>query len=621
MTMTGNIYNNKPISDNPDLLNLLWSEMGKGSKYIPYDGNAEQKHSDFEIMEMAKNATNGVKFISLLSEDWKNFYTSQSEADFAFIDIIAFYTQNKEQIKRIFHSNLLGQRAKAKRVDYLNYMIARAFDKQVPPVNLEMLNNEVAQMQTEAKIKKIKPDRIPSKEIDVNYKVTFPKGLVGEIANYIYQSSYRPVPEIALAGALAMMAGITGRAYNVSDQGLNLYILMLAKTGRGKEAMAAKTTELMNYVCKSIPSARDLIGPGDYASGQGLTRYLSNNPLGSAFTIAGEFGLKMQTLSDPKANAASSNLKQMLLDLYHKSGKNNSYKPVVYSDKEKNTKELMSPALTILGESTPSSLYDNLSEENITNGLLPRFLTIEYLGERVNPNEQHGLVKPSPELLQHLLSVVSCVMTLTHGNVVNDVRLTPEAAELSKAFDLYCTSQINNNDNEALGELWNRSHIKALRVAAIISVGMNENFPCIDADTMQWSIDLIMADTKRVCWRFEKGKIGKPNDDNAQIETMIGAIKDYILKPYKECAYKYDKSKNGELLYTGKKITYVYFSRKLQCHAAFKHDKLGATAAIKKCIQSMIDIGLLAEIPRHQAKDMGTTGRLFMLLDRELLGN
>jgi hypothetical protein len=219
-----------------------------------------------------------------------------------------------------------------------------------------MINNEVREMEAKTKVKKLKADRIVSSETDVGFKVTFPKGLVGDIANYIYSSSYRPVPEIALAGALAMMAGITGRAYNVSDQGLNLYILLLAKTGRGKEAMANKTTELMNYISKSIPSARDFIGPGDYASGQGLTRYMSNNPLGCAFSIAGEFGLKMQALSDPRASPADLGIKRMLLDLFHKSGKNNSYKPVAYSDKEKNTKELISPALTILGESTPSSV-------------------------------------------------------------------------------------------------------------------------------------------------------------------------------------------------------------------------------------------------------------------------
>jgi hypothetical protein len=102
---------------------------------------------------------------------------------------------------------------------------------------------------------------------------------------------------------------------------------------------------------------------------------------------------------------------------------------------------------------------------------------------------------------------------------------------------------------------------------------------------------------------------------------MSKAIKDYIIKPYKDCAYKYDKSKSGEDLYNNKLLTYVYLSRKLISTAAFKNDKLGATVAIKRCLQSMIDIGLIAEVPKHQCKILGTSGRLFTLLDHELLGN
>jgi hypothetical protein len=621
MTLTGNVYNNKPVSERQELVSILYNEMSKGTKTVDYDGTTEIKHSDDEIIAMAKDAKNGDKFKMYFNGEWKFIHQSQSEADFAFIDIIAFYTQNKEQIARIFRASPLGQRDKAKRTDYLSYMLNRAFDKLLPPINLDMLNNEIEKMKYEEKQKVAKQLEIKENDFngDIPLKNGFspPPGLVGEIAHYIYSSSIRPVPEIALAGAIGMVAGICGRAYNISGQGLNMYILLLAKTGRGKEAMATKTGELMNYVSKMSDITKSFVGPSIFASGQGLTRYLSDNPLGSMFSIIGEFGLEMQQLADPRNPKAA--LKKMLLDLYHKSGRGATFNPVAYSDKEKNTKTLHSPALTIIGESTPSAVYDHITEESIISGLLPRFLTIEYTGDRVPANKNFQNVKPSQNLLHSLSSVVTSVLMLTQNNQTLDVKLTPEAETLFDQFDIYCTNKVNKAESDALGELWNRTHIKGLRLAALISVGINQGFPCIDYDTAKWAIDFVKNDSQRIMIKFEKGKLGNSNSDNTQESLIIKAIRDYILKPYEKCAAIYDKSSAGKKMYDKRFIGYSYISKKVISAAPFRTDRLGATSAIKRCLQSMIDAGIIAEIAKSQAKEIGTTGRAFAIIDSSLL--
>lgn len=53
-----------------------------------------------------------------------------------------------------------------------------------------------------------------------------------------------PVKEIAVAGALGLAAGVMGRAYNVSQTGLNQYILTLAPTGAGKRQWPQGSTAL-----------------------------------------------------------------------------------------------------------------------------------------------------------------------------------------------------------------------------------------------------------------------------------------------------------------------------------------------------------------------------------------
>ena len=112
MTMTGDVYRNSPIVDRNELLNSLWGQIGEGSVAVAhYAGLAEAKETDEEIYNRAFSANNGEKFAALFAGNWQDYYQSQSEADFALVDIIAFYTQNRAQIARMFRASGLGPNA------------------------------------------------------------------------------------------------------------------------------------------------------------------------------------------------------------------------------------------------------------------------------------------------------------------------------------------------------------------------------------------------------------------------------------------------------------------------------------------------------------------------------
>src|SRR5690606_3820979 len=126
----------------------LWSEMGESKNYKTdfYDPKASQVHTDEQIINMAINAENGAKAYDLATGNWQQHYASQSEADFALINIISFYTQNREQIKRLFRSSALGARNKQTSISgvpYLDHMINRSFDRQLPPIDIEGLQNRL----------------------------------------------------------------------------------------------------------------------------------------------------------------------------------------------------------------------------------------------------------------------------------------------------------------------------------------------------------------------------------------------------------------------------------------------------------------------------------------------
>jgi hypothetical protein len=75
--------------------------------------------ADSEIVGKARSAKNGVKFDQLYRGDWQGAsFPSQSEADLAFCSMVAFYTQDPEEIDRIYRaSGLYRQKWDSRRGD------------------------------------------------------------------------------------------------------------------------------------------------------------------------------------------------------------------------------------------------------------------------------------------------------------------------------------------------------------------------------------------------------------------------------------------------------------------------------------------------------------------------
>lgn len=630
MTMTGDIYRDAPVREYNELLNVLHSQMKHGSNLaaMAYAGLAEAKESDEQVINRAMSAANGDKFMELLAGKWDGMYSSQSEADFALVDIIAFYTQNRAQIVRIFRGSGLGAREKAQRNDYVSYMLNKSFDRMLPPVDIDGLRNKLNAVIEAKQREEMKPLSQNSEYIaptthaaplpTTNSIYTPPPGLVGELAEFIYAQAPRPVPEIAIAGALGLMAGIVGRAYNVSGTGLNQYMLLLAPTGTGKEAIASGVDKLMAAVIKAVPAATEFIGPGEIASSQALIKYMSKSAV-SFVSLVGEFGIYLQQMASVNAPPHLMGLRRMMLDLYNKSGEGKVLRPSIYSDREKNTASVLAPAFTILGESTPEKFYEGLHEGMISEGLLPRFTTIEYHGERPPLNESHLYAQPSFELIDRLSTVCAHALMLNSQHKAIQVQLSPEAADLFKQFNHHCDLNINTSEREVRRHLWNRAHIKALKLAALVSVGCGPYDPMINIDVANWAIDIVVADVRNLLKRFDAGEIGIDNEETKQLTKVIDVVKDYVLSPWSE-AQKY-AGEGASKLHSERIITYSYVQRRLASVATFRKDRIGATGSIKRALKTLAERGDLQEMSRATlAKDYGSSSLAYMISSPKAFG-
>ena len=628
ITFTGNVYHDVEIAHRQELLDRLWEETGKSVPVYEINNKPQESEDDIILNHLFK-AVNGEKAHALYTGNWGGIYESQSQADIALINMLAFYSKNVEQIERLFAKSALGQRPKASRKDYLGNMIKMAFDRQLPEVDIESLKG--LKMLFEEQQEKLaietasfsrgraeqdtpgdSNDKLPLDRNDVksnSFPLQKPPGLIGEITDYIMQQAPRPCYEIALVGAIGLLAGICGRAFNVSKTGLNYYIAILAETSCGKEQIRSGYDNIFAQITPFLPGADSFDGPGRFRSGQSLFTAFQES---SCFvSIIGEFGMFCREISSPRASENTQNLKSTLLDIYTKSGFNKKLPKSVYADKLRNTKKIPAPSLTIVGESTPDEFYTILDESSVTSGFLNRFSIIEYKGNRPQLTHDSKVVTKVPDkLLTKLKDLMGMCLSYNETNEPTKVQIMPEAQDILNEIERKATLLINAKV-PIKKDLWGRADLKVQKLAAIVAVGINPWNPVIDKQTMQWAYDIVCYEIENITSKYDTGSIGEESrqsyasDDN-QLNELARLIGRYIKK---------QEISNGRItdqMFKDGVFPYSVVAQRSSQSSCFKRDKMGATAAFKRTMQNLIDAGDIEEIGIILAeKTYGKRAKLF----------
>ena len=593
MIFTGDLVKARPIAECQALLSQMYQQMEPQASVTLTD--LDDLISDADLVEMASSASNSEKFNSLCLGRMEE-YPSQSEADLALLSIIAYYTRSNEQVRRIFRMTALGKRDKAERNDtYLNFALGKIRAKEAPPIEWEPTRIPP----------QVQPTPEPQRAL-TDPETLFPPGLVGEIARYFMTTAVRPVPEISLAAAIGFCAGIAGRSYNISGTGLNQYVILLAKTGTGKEGILTGIDKLTSAIRPQLPMIDTFMGPAAFASGQALVRYLVEKPC--FVSVLNEFGLTLQNITDHKAPGPLMMLKRALLDLYTKSGHASILRSSVYSDAEKNTKIVQSPSFTILGESTPETFFEGLDESAVAEGLIPRLLIINYDGPRP-PRNINSNQAPSPTLLQKVTDYATIAVTTQQNNTFQLVQLDAQGQVLMDDFDERADHFINSSQHSVVIQLWNRAHLKALKLAALIATGIDPHNPTITQAEASWAIAAVERDIKLITGRFQEGDVG--TGDGKQLSELKKAIKQYLESDPDKLAAAY---RIPVELIKKNLVPIMYLSRRTISVASFKNSKLGATQSLKNLVGTLVENGELIEVPAQKVRDKyGFGGKVYRI--------
>jgi hypothetical protein len=599
MICTGDVLHPLPIADRQDLLDAMYSQM-KPAELAELE-DREGALDDEELVAMAMRAANADKFNELCRGDWQAMgYESQSEADMALLSILAYYSLNNEQVRRIFRMSNLGQREKATKNDkYLNYALGKIRAQQPPAIDWDGLASELAAVQANPTAQT--PPAAPEAPVTGLLR---PPGLVGDIAQFIYENSYVPIQEVSLAASISLCAGIAGRCFNTeTNQGLNQYVMLLALAGSGKESAMAGIDQLFEAIRPQVPMVDQFIGPSVFASGQALIKVLDKRPC--ILSIQDEFSKVLQQLHDPRANAATMLLKKLYLELYSKSGHGRTYGAMAYSDSDKNVAPLKAPCFSILGICPPNNFFEQLDTRSIEEGLVPRLLVIEHIGDLPYPNKAP---KPGPSaalVARFRELVVSAISAINNGTCTKVAYTQPVRDRLNQierdAFDYR-----NAHKDDPLGLLQQRLAEQASRLASLYAVGVNPARPLVTEQEFNCAWQLVERGAQAVRERFEQGEVGAVVHDDEAAKVLLRHVKEYFSGRKKDgTPYAYDKkNKDDELIKQG-----VIRRSLLQSRTAkpFQKHRLGAATALDKGLDQLVRGGFLRRVSPEKAKEK--TGR------------
>lgn len=613
ITMTGNCFPGyEQIAERQEHLSQLAAMLPACSTLAALDETTPQTRDDQAILDIACTADNAEKFLRLWSGDMVG-YPSQSEADYALLSMLAYYTPNNEQVRRLFRYSALGKRDKAVRNDrYLNYALGHLRAKEPDVSGLVEKARTLLAQQAQPLVATVEEALLPSSEYPELpiYTGEYAPGFIGEVQKWLFAAAPRPVQEVALVAAIGTLAGILGRCYNIERAGLNQYMLLVAGTGRGKDWIHKGSQRLLSAVCREVPAAGAFAGPASFASGTALIKKLADQPC--FLSVLGEFADTFEAMCSRNPQPHLLQLRQVMLAVYGLSGRDDLFKGRAYADTEKNVKDIQAPAPTFVGETAPEGFFAHIGPEHVTTGFLPRFILVSYEGPRPPANLDRDVPIPA-HVVSHLVTLSSIALQLAHNNAVCDVAWEASAHALlapGGMFDAYCDAQMNGSSGEAEAELWNRAHLKAMKLAALAAAATNPHEPKITEEYATWAIDLVAKDVTTMLSKFSSGDYGA--GDGKQIADVNKVISGFFNCTSQELFEKYripqGMVENGI-------IPYIFLQRRTANIASLRNDRMGATHALQKCLKVLTDTGVITELNKNapELAALNYNGRMFVL--------
>lgn len=188
-----------------------------------HTASGDQATPDSVIRERMFGASNGAKTRALWDGGWQQYYPSQSEADFALINIIWYFCRNDIQAKRMFESAPSYRfETYGNRPDLIERIVSRASDRAASPGDFSAITHKLTAM-VNASAAPSWPEFGPISEDEWTLSKSSPRAIIEDLiyedVGVLIAAGGMGKTTLTLAMAIHVVLGIEFCGHGVSSPG------------------------------------------------------------------------------------------------------------------------------------------------------------------------------------------------------------------------------------------------------------------------------------------------------------------------------------------------------------------------------------------------------------------
>ena len=327
-------------------------------------------------------------------------------------------------------------------------------------------------------------------ELDEEFSLWNPGGLIQQIINYNLATCYKPQPEMAMFGALALCSTINGQKVQ-DERGIrpNIMVAGLADSGSGKE----HARQVNKMILARAGGERML--SDNLASDVGLLKQMSRSP--SSLIQLDELGRMLATLDGASKNPHLFKIKTKLMQLFTSAG--TVFLGENHSD-AKNDITVHNPNCTVFGTTVPGSFFNSLDKESLSDGFLNRWLVFEASNNDPDPTDDPANIEDvPPELIESIKWWLAYQPASKEGLPQPARRLIATDAAKAEYKKLETAARSKHRLEADRGtQIWSRCYEYSRKLGLLHQLSLDRDATTISVESARWGCKLAIKLTSRI---------------------------------------------------------------------------------------------------------------------------
>ena len=362
-----------------------------------------------------------------------------------------------------------------------------------------------------------RPAPLPPEGAKPLEQLTYPRGLVGHVVQYMLDTNALPDRWMALAGALSVCGkALDRKVLGPDENSVVLFILILAESGAGKNHIL----NCIKTILKAVGLENTFYGTG-IASTQSVEQVLEGmtgeNANPSVLIEIDEYGSFLNRISSKSQSGNVAEIPAILCSLWGHSPQA-TWKGSIKMHKK--MVEVHGPAFAIFGASTEPVFYKALKSKQISGGFVSRHLVFNAgrgAERRIEP--KYSWVACPKWLRNALKEVAGPPAPLDNSPLINGLHVIwdwrrigwePNAKERWYDYEYKIRSAPSGDERD----VWIRAPEMALRLATIVAVFRGSDV--VDLVDLEWAIGVAEHSTTKIV----EGLQTHSSEDMEQVELI-----------------------------------------------------------------------------------------------------